>query len=144
MKLKIPGYTPWQNFTQEYAAMPKTKLPGQKKNETFGQRMARLRQAAGYSQRELAAEIKISQRMIAYYESKAEHPPTHILPLLAQALGVSTDQLLGVEQTKPKEGGRDNRLWRRFRQVEKLSPAQRKPIIQVLDAFLQGTAPKRG
>lgn len=106
--------------------------------------MARLRQAAGYSQRELATEIAISQRMIAYYESKAEHPPTHILPLLAQAFGVSTDQLLGVEQTKPKEGGRDNRLWWRFRQVEKLSPAQRKPIIQVLDAFLQGTAPKRG
>jgi hypothetical protein len=35
-------------------------------------------------------------------------------------------------------------LWRRFRQVEKLSPAQRKPIIQVLDAFLQGTPQKRG
>ena len=35
-------------------------------------------------------------------------------------------------------------LWRRYRQVEKRSPAQRKPIIQVLDAFLQGAPPKRG
>lgn len=31
---------------------------------------------------------------------------------------------------------RDTRLWRRFAQIEKLSPAERKPIIQVLDAFL--------
>jgi len=64
--------------------------------------------------------------------------------LVTLAFEVSTDQVLGVEQTKPNEGRRDNRLWRRFRQVEKLSPAQRKPIIQVLNAFLQGTPPKRG
>ncbi|MEW6367108.1 MAG: helix-turn-helix transcriptional regulator [Acidobacteriota bacterium] len=33
---------------------------------TFGQRLARLRSAAGYSQRALAAEIGISHRMVAY------------------------------------------------------------------------------
>lgn len=31
---------------------------------------------------------------------------------------------------------RDARLWRRFEKLEKLPPAERKPIIQVLDAFL--------
>ncbi len=144
MKLKIRAYTTWHDLTQEHPVMPKTKLQGHKKDETFGRRMARLRQAAGYSQRELAAEIRISQRMIAYYESKAEHPPTHILPNIAKALGVSTDQLLGVEKEKPNGRVQDTRLWRRFRQVEKLPPAQRKPIIQVLDAFLQGTPSKRG
>jgi hypothetical protein len=33
---------------------------------------------------------------------------------------------------------RDTRLWRRFSQVEKLPPAERKPIVQVIDAFLKG------
>jgi len=36
--------------------------------ESFGDRMARFRSEAGYSQRELARETGISQRMIAYYE----------------------------------------------------------------------------
>lgn len=117
--------------------MPKTKFVGTDA-ERFGARMARLRQAAGYSQRELARELRSSQRMIAYYESQSEHPPAHLLPLLAQVLGVTTDQLLGVDAVKAKgrASNRDTRLWRRFAQIEKLPPAERKPIIQVLDAFL--------
>jgi transcriptional regulator with XRE-family HTH domain len=117
--------------------MPKTKLTGTT-DERFGARMARARQAAGYSQRELARELHISQRMIAYYESQSDHPPAHLLPRLAQVLGVTIDQLLGLDGVKAKgrANNRGSRLWRRFAQIEKLSPAERKPIIQVLDAFL--------
>ncbi len=67
-----------------------------------------------------------------------------LLPQLAKVLGGSADQLLGMEKEKANGRVRDSRLWRRFSQVEKLPPAQRKPIIQLLDAFLQGTPPKRG
>jgi len=48
--------------------MPR-RLEGTAQTE-FGARMAGLRQAAGYSQRELAAELGISQRMVAYYEGE--------------------------------------------------------------------------
>jgi hypothetical protein len=48
------------------------------------------------------------------------------------------DQLLGGEKVKDNGKRRGTRLWRRFSQVEKLPPAERKPIIQVLDAFLRG------
>jgi DNA modification methylase len=34
--------------------------------------------------------------MIAYYEGETEHPPTTILPRMAQALGISSDVLLTV------------------------------------------------
>lgn len=34
----------------------------------FGERLAALRKAAGFTQVELAAELGISQRMVAYYE----------------------------------------------------------------------------
>lgn len=116
--------------------MPKRKMGQQETAESFGERLARLRQAAGYSQRELARELEISQRMVAYYEGETEYPPAHLLPVLATALGVSTDQLLGLEPTKRNGRARDTRLWRRFEKLEKLPPADRKPIIQVLDAFL--------
>jgi transcriptional regulator with XRE-family HTH domain len=115
--------------------MPKRK-PEPPNHESFGERLARLRQAAGYSQRELARELEISQRMVAYYEGESDYPPTHLLPRLAKTLAVSTDQLLGLERTKRNGRARDTRLWRRFEKIEKLPPAERKPIIQVLDAFL--------
>jgi transcriptional regulator with XRE-family HTH domain len=106
--------------------------------EPFGPRLATLREAAGYKQVELAAELGISQRMLAYYESPRAHPPPALLPALAKALGVSVEQLLGVVTVKANGRARvrDSRLWRRFAQIEKLSPAERKPILQVLDAFL--------
>ena len=115
----------------------KQRLPVKMESESFGERLARLRHAAGYSQRELATEIGISQRMIVYYEKQTERIPIHLLPLLAKTLSVSADQLVGSEETKDNGRVRDNRLWRRFIQLEKLPTAQRKPIIQVLDAFLE-------
>jgi len=104
--------------------------------ESFGERLARLRQEAGLSQRDLAAEVGISQRMVAYYEKQTAHPPTHLLAILAKALGVSSDQLLGIKEVKSNGRTRDNRLWRRFSQVEQLPQSQRKQIVQILDAFL--------
>jgi hypothetical protein len=55
---------------------------------------------------------------------------------LAKALGVSADELMGLEKTKKNGRTQDTRLWRRFSQVEKLPPPKRKQIVQILDAFL--------
>jgi len=103
--------------------------------ETFGQRLRRLRKAAGYTQTALADAIGISHRMVVYYERETSHPPTHLLPHLAQVLGVTTDQLLGIQKVKEVKK-KDSRLWQRFSQVEKLPPGQRKKIVDLLDAFL--------
>lgn len=116
--------------------MPKRKMLTEK-SESFGEQLARLRQEAGLSQRDLAAEVGISQRMVAYYEKQTAHPPTHLLALLSKALGVSADQLLGMKEVKSNGRTRDNRLWRRFSQVEQLPQSQRKQIVQILDAFLE-------
>jgi DNA modification methylase len=65
----------------------------------FGDRMIALRKAAGFTQLELARKLGVSRRMIAYYEGETEHPPTTILPRLAQALNVSADEFLkGVDR----------------------------------------------
>ncbi|MCP4989814.1 MAG: hypothetical protein GY928_28275 [Colwellia sp.] len=75
--------------------------------------------------------------MVAYYEKETDYPPTHLLPLLAKTLAVSADLLLGLETVKDNGKRTDNRLWRRFSQVEKLPTSQRKQIVQILDAFLE-------
>ncbi len=60
----------------------------------FGERLVRLRKAAGFTQHDLAAQIGVSRRVVAYYEGETKHPPTQMLPRLAQVLNVSVEILL--------------------------------------------------
>lgn len=138
MVTEVRLYTPGHAYGEEVLIMPRPRR-GSTETAPFGERLARFRQAAGFSQRELAAEVGISYRMVAYYEKETAYPPTHLLSQLAKTLGVSADQLLGIEPVREASRTRDSRLWRRFKQLEKLPPAQRRPILQVLDAFLAKT-----
>lgn len=120
---------------RQESTMPKKK-PQTDGEERFGRRLAQLRKAAGYSQRSLAAELGISQRMVAYYESETEHPPTHLLPALADALRITTDQLLGRQPVSPRKAPQNQQLLRRLRQVEKLPPRARNAVIEHIEALV--------
>jgi len=133
MKMQIAVYNARHNITRREMVMPK-KL-NLENTESFGERMAKLRNAAGYSQRDLAKETGISQRMIAYYEKQAKYPPTHLLPILVKALGTTADELLGIDQDNGQR--RDMRLWRRFSQVENLDTKEKRQILQLLDTFIE-------
>ncbi|OEU53542.1 MAG: hypothetical protein BA861_08285 [Desulfobacterales bacterium S3730MH5] len=136
MKFKILVYNKGHDNLQKGNVMPKRNVQLNEEGP-FGARMAQLRKAAGFSQRDLAAELGISQRMIAYYEKQTQYPPTHLLPLLAKALGVSADQLLGMEEMKTNRRTKDSRLWRRFSQIEKMDTKGKRQILQLLDTFIE-------
>ena len=81
----------------------------------------------------------VQQRMVAYYESAGATPPAHLLPAIAQALGVSIDALYGrstpVRKLAKQEG--DSRLRRRLLAVEKLGSAEKRQVLQLIDAFIE-------
>ncbi|HEX8988228.1 MAG TPA: helix-turn-helix transcriptional regulator [Rhodocyclaceae bacterium] len=112
--------------------------------ESFGQRLAFLRKAAGFTQVELAAELGISQRMVAYYESPNATPPSNLLPSIATALGVSIDELFGrsTKRRLVKQEG-DSRLRRRLLAIEKLDVAEKRQVLQLIDAFIERGQLKR-
>ena len=112
-------------------------MPKIDEKESIGDRLARLRNERGYSQRDLSRETGISHRMIAYYEKQAQYPPTHVLPVLAKALGISLDQLFGMDKIKKDGNNKDMRLWRRFSQIEKFDVKEKRKIIQLLDTFIE-------
>jgi len=105
--------------------------------ESFGERLAQLRKAAGYTQVEFAAEIGITQRMVAYYEAPGAQPPAHLLPQMAQALGVGTDVLLGMSAPRRVKKIGASRLERRLIQIEKLDTQAKRQIAQILDTFIE-------
>ena len=125
-------------YTLGHSPIPfRNDMPKAKAHTTdFGARLTALRKAAGYTQVELAAELGTTQRMIAYYESRAEKAPAALLPKMAAALGVSADELLGI---KPIKKGKkpDTQLQRRLQRIEKLDPKARRQITQILDTFIE-------
>ena len=105
--------------------------------ENFGERLAQLRKAAGYTQVEFAAEVGITQRMVAYYEAPNAQPPAHLLPQMAQVLGVGADVLLGMAQERKVKRLATNSLERRLLAIEKLDPKAKRQITQLLDTFIE-------
>lgn len=130
--MQIKPYTFRQPSTSHGDVMPKVK----ERTSDFGARLTELRKAAGYTQVELAAALGTTQRMIAYYEGRAEKAPAAFLPQMATALAVSADELLGI---KPLKKGRkpDTQLHRRLQRIEKLDPKARRQITQLLDTFIE-------
>ncbi len=101
-----------------------------------------MRKAAGYTQVELAKELGITQRMISYYEGHTEYPPSALLPDLAEVLGVSSDQLLGIKPIK-KAPKPDTRLHRRLKQIEKLDTKEKRQVIQLMDTVIEAAQLKK-
>ncbi len=65
---------------------------------TLGERIYSLRKARGLSQEELADAVGVSRQAVSKWELGESQPEVDKAVLLAQALGVTTDQLLlGVE-----------------------------------------------
>jgi transcriptional regulator with XRE-family HTH domain len=109
----------------------------------FGARLAQLRKAAAITQTAFAAEIGVSQRMMAYYEGPRSHPPSDLLPEMARVLGVSVETLLGVEVAKRRAKPADTRIQRRLQQIEKLDPGEKRQVLQLIDAFIERGQLKR-
>jgi transcriptional regulator with XRE-family HTH domain len=110
----------------------------------FGPRLAALRKAAGFTQHQLADELGISRRRIAYYEAESEHPPANLLADLARVLNLSTDQLLTDAPLKRQaKATLSPRLERRLKQIERLSPKSKQQLMTIIDTFIEAEALKQ-
>jgi transcriptional regulator with XRE-family HTH domain len=132
----MPALRLLSNSIQELPAVPS--VPRRSSQETFGDRLARLRKLRGFTQRSLASKSGVSNRMIAYYETHEFAPPGEALAALARALDVPMDELLGLKASASEAPSSTSelRLWRQLRQIEKLPDADRKAILRYVDALL--------
>lgn len=64
-------------------------------SESLGERLARLREERGLTQKEVAAALKLSPQQISGYERNYRIPPSDTLSEIASILKTSTDYLLG-------------------------------------------------
>lgn len=66
---------------------------------SFGTNLRRIRLERGYTQEELAKKVQTSRSNIANYEVDKNKPSVEILNKLSEALGVTSDVLLGKSES---------------------------------------------
>lgn len=72
--------------------------------KTLGERIADLRRERGITQENLAGTIGVSPQAISKWENNATMPDITLLPIIADTLGVTIDELFGIRrkvQEKP-------------------------------------------
>ncbi len=66
----------------------------------FGKKLKKLRTNAKLTQQELADRIGVSNTTISFCENTERYPSTDILIRIANYFHISTDYLLGIDNTK--------------------------------------------
>lgn len=64
---------------------------------TMGRRIADLRKQKGMTQEQLANQVGVTAQAVSKWENDLSCPDISVLPQLSEALGVTTDELLGKE-----------------------------------------------
>lgn len=102
----------------------------------MGAHLARLRETAGLSQRQLAEKLDVPISNITFWERSEKPPRAEMLPRMAEAFGVSVDTLLRVEPIKPKKAIAKGRLQQVFEEVSKLPRRQQQKVVEMAEGFL--------
>jgi transcriptional regulator with XRE-family HTH domain len=122
-------------------------MPRKKYGETsFGERLQAIRKARGLTQVQLAEAAGTTQRAISYYETEAGFPPAPAVIDLAEALSVTTDELLGVKPPRVERVNDDSearRMWKRFQLVATLPERDQKAIIRLVNSLIASSSDKR-
>jgi transcriptional regulator with XRE-family HTH domain len=97
-------------------------------------RLRQLREAAGLSQRELARMIGQEQSNVRYWEQSDKPPRSDVLAPMAQALGVTVEDVLGMPKRRATApGGKVRQL---FEEVSRLPRRQQDKIVSLLEPFV--------
>jgi transcriptional regulator with XRE-family HTH domain len=107
-------------------------------NETFGNRLARIRKERGFTQVDLAHKIGINQALISAYECGIARMNAEMILRIALVLGVSTDLLLGLEKSPQAEKKISRKVLRRMEKIEALPPHHQRYLFTMMDTYLKG------
>ncbi len=93
-------------------------------------------------QTKLAEAIGSTQRAISYYENDGGYPPVPVVAQLAEALGVSADELLGVgvlprrAAVRASENAETRRLWKKFQQLLTLPEKDQRAVMRLVNSLV--------
>jgi len=109
-------------------------------DETFfkalGARIAQARRAQNLTQQQIADRLGIAQQTYAGYEVGHTRIPASMLPSLAQDLGVTLDELMGLNENLRAKPGPASKLQKQFERISQLPRTKQRFFSEVLDGLL--------
>ena len=100
-------------------------------------RLAQLRRDCGITQVELARKLKTKQSLISRYESGELRIHAELLLKLSKILGVTPNDILGVNPKETKTNGKiPRRFLSRLKDVHTLSKRDQDTLAQTMDALI--------
>ena len=116
--------------------------PSQRPRSDYGKKLVALREAAGLTQQQLADQVGVDQSNIAFWERWGKAPRGEVLPKMAQALGVTVDELLGV--APPKRRVAKGQLQEAFQEASRLPRRQQQKLAEFVRVFIAQNADANG
>jgi len=108
---------------------------------SIGTRISAFRKSKGLTQTELAEIIGISRKLVTDYETGTSHLNDDMVIRFSLALGVSSDELLGLKDTPmPKSTGLPLRYTRRMKEIDNLPESKKKAILNVIDDLIRANS----
>lgn len=105
-------------------------------NEKLGERLAKIRKAKGLTQKDLADKIGIMRTRVTDYELGRMRLYDEMVIRFAIALGVKTDEILGLEESKYDSDPINISLVKKVKQIEKLPPGEKRALIKTIDKYI--------
>ena len=102
----------------------------------LGTRIAERRKAQDLTQAQLGELVGITQQQIASFEIGRRRIPVSALPLLAKALHVSIEELIGTPAKTAHKRGPAPKLQQQLEQVSQLPLAKQRMVSEVIDSLL--------
>ena len=108
--------------------------------EQIGLNIAKIRKAKGLTQSELAEKIGISQNLVSHYEVGRLKISAEMVIHFSIALKVSTDRILGLTSTNDNYEPISPTLFRKMKEIEKLSPTEKRALLKTIDKYINSGA----
>jgi transcriptional regulator with XRE-family HTH domain len=105
--------------------------------QTIARRLRELRKRRGLTQVELAAKVGIDQTLLSTYERGTVRIHGAMVAALAKALRTTTDEVLGMKESKENGAIKDRRFLRRLEQIDRLPRRKKDALLTTIDAFLK-------
>ena len=120
--------------TTTFSAIVNTKDEQFFKN--LGARVAQARKDQALTQQQLAEQLGIAQQTLAHYEVGRLRVPASMLPVLAQLLGLTTEELLGQSVQQASKRGPAPRLQQQIERISQLPKSKQRFVSEMLDTVL--------
>lgn len=106
--------------------------------KAIARRLREVRNRRALSQAKLAELVGITQTLVSDYEVGRLRLNAALVLRFAKALQVTSDELLGLKESKENGFLKDRRFIRRFQEIDKLPRSEKQALLKTIDHFLRG------